>query len=61
MAAARQIGCAWCMDFGYLEATMNHDVPAEKIRAGPDWRSSDAFSELERLVLEYAEAMTATH
>jgi alkylhydroperoxidase family enzyme len=40
---------------------MNHDVPAEKIRAVPRWRQdSGVFSELERLVLEYAEAMTAT-
>ena len=60
MAAASRIGCAWCMDFGYWEATMKHDVPAGKIRAVPDWRSSDLFSALERLVLEYAEAMTAT-
>ena len=60
MAAAARIGCAWCLDFGYWEATMNHDVPAEKIRAVPDWRDSDVFTELERLVLEYAEAMTDT-
>ena len=60
MAAAASIGCAWCMDFGYWEATMNHKVPAEKIRAVPGWRDSDVFTELERLVLEYAEAMTAT-
>jgi alkylhydroperoxidase family enzyme len=60
MAAAAQIGCAWCMDFGYWEATANHHVPAEKIRAVPHWRDSDVFSELERLVLAYAEAMTAT-
>jgi alkylhydroperoxidase family enzyme len=60
MAAASQIGCAWCVDFGYWEATMNHHVPAEKIRAVPDWRGSGVFSEVERLVLEYAEAMTAT-
>jgi alkylhydroperoxidase family enzyme len=60
MAAASQIGCEWCMDFGYWEATMNHDVPAAKIRAVPGWRDSDVFSALERLVLEYAEAMTAT-
>ena len=33
---------------------------AEKIRAVPHWRDSGAFTELERLVLEYAEAMTAT-
>jgi alkylhydroperoxidase family enzyme len=60
MAAASQIGCEWCMDFGYWEATMNHHVPAEKIRAVPGWRDSAVFSALERLVLEYAEAMTAT-
>jgi AhpD family alkylhydroperoxidase len=60
MAAAASIGCAWCLDFGYWEATMNHKVPAEKIRAVPNWRDTDVFTELERLVLEYAEAMTAT-
>jgi alkylhydroperoxidase family enzyme len=60
MAAAGQIGCAWCMDFGYWESTANHRVPAEKIRAVPHWRDSDVFSDLERLVLAYAEAMTAT-
>ncbi len=60
MAAAAAIGCAWCLDFGYWEATMLHKVPAEKIRAVPAWRDSDVFTALERLVLEYAEAMTAT-
>jgi alkylhydroperoxidase family enzyme len=60
MAAAAQIGCSWCMDFGYWESVTNHGVAAEKIRAVPYWRDSNVFSELERLVLEYAEAMTAT-
>jgi alkylhydroperoxidase family enzyme len=60
MMAAATIGCSWCMDFGYWEFTMKHDVPAGKIRAVPHWRDSDAFTELERLVLEYAEAMTET-
>jgi alkylhydroperoxidase family enzyme len=60
LAAAAQIGCAWCLDYGYWEATMLHHVPAEKIRAVPGWRDSDVFTELEQLVLEYAEAMTAT-
>jgi len=59
-AAAARIGCAWCMDFGYWEATTNHDVPAEKIRAVPQWQDSGLFSELELLVVDYAEAMTAT-
>jgi len=60
MAAAAAIGCTWCLDFGYWEATMLHKVPAEKIRAVPAWRDSAVFTELERLALEYAEAMTAT-
>jgi alkylhydroperoxidase family enzyme len=60
MAVAASIGCAWCLDFGYWETTMNHKVPAAKIRAVPHWRDSDVFTELERLVLEYAEAMTDT-
>jgi len=60
MAAATKIGCAWCLDFGYWEATVAHHVPVEKIRAVPGWRGAEVFSELERLVLEYAEAMTET-
>jgi alkylhydroperoxidase family enzyme len=60
LASAAQIGCTWCLDFGYWEATMRHHVPPEKVRAVPGWRDSDVFTELERLVLEYAEAMTQT-
>jgi alkylhydroperoxidase family enzyme len=60
MAAAAAIGCSWCMDFGYWESTMKHHVPPEKIGAVPRWRDSDVFTGLERLVLEYAEAMTQT-
>jgi AhpD family alkylhydroperoxidase len=60
LAAAASIGCGWCLDFGYWEATMRHHVQAEKIRAVPRWRDSAVFTSLERLVLDYAEAMTAT-
>jgi alkylhydroperoxidase family enzyme len=60
MAVAATIGCAWCMDFGYWETTVSHAVPAEKIRDTANWRDSPVFSELELLVMEYAEAMTAT-
>ena len=35
MMAAATIGCSWCMDFGYWESVMKHDVPAEKLRAVP--------------------------
>jgi alkylhydroperoxidase family enzyme len=60
MAVATRIGCAWCMDFGYWEATVAHHVPVEKIHAIPAWRDAEIYDGLERLVLEYAEAMTET-
>jgi len=59
LAAAVKIGCPWCMDFGYW--TMHgHGIPREKIEAVPRWRDSNLFDPLERLVMEYAEAMTET-
>jgi alkylhydroperoxidase family enzyme len=59
LAAAVKIGCPWCMDFGYW--TMHgHGIPREKIEAVPRWRDSKLFDPLERLVMEYAEAMTET-
>ena len=59
LASAGSIGCSWCMDFGYYAAhSKGNDV--SKLREVPRWRESDAFTSLERQVLEYAEAMTAT-
>jgi alkylhydroperoxidase family enzyme len=60
LAAAASIGCSWCLDFGYWMARTDHAVPAGKLRAVPAWRDSAVFTELERLVMEYAEAMTQT-
>lgn len=60
MAAAARINCSWCMDFGYWEG---HElgVPAEKIEQVPRWREArGVFTDLELLVMEYAEAMTET-
>ncbi|WP_067830449.1 carboxymuconolactone decarboxylase family protein [Actinomadura kijaniata] len=57
MASAVRIGCSWCVDYGTWEA-VTHDVPLAKIEAVPHWRDSDLFTEQERLVMEYAEAMT---
>ena len=59
MAAAVELGCAWCMDFGYW-ILHGHGIPRAKIEAVPQWRESDLFDPLERLVMEYAEAMTRT-
>ncbi|MFE7215759.1 carboxymuconolactone decarboxylase family protein [Streptomyces sp. NPDC057611] len=59
MASAAAIGCSWCMDFGYWVARERGMAP-EKLHDVPAWRDSDAHTPLERDVLAYAEAMTAT-
>jgi alkylhydroperoxidase family enzyme len=59
LASAGAIGCSWCLDFGYFKAH-NDGLDLDKVREVPRWRESDAFTSLERGVLEYAEAMTAT-
>ncbi|HVY10487.1 MAG TPA: carboxymuconolactone decarboxylase family protein [Mycobacteriales bacterium] len=58
-ATAGQIGCSWCIDFGYYEG-MQRGVDPRKVREVPRWRESDVYDERERVVLEYAEAATAT-
>jgi AhpD family alkylhydroperoxidase len=59
MAVAAQIGCSWCLDFGYFQA---HNEGLDEVKASevPRWRESPVFTSLERDVLEYAEAMTET-
>ncbi|HEY8199951.1 MAG TPA: carboxymuconolactone decarboxylase family protein [Actinomycetota bacterium] len=59
MAAVAKVGCSWCMDFGYW-VMHGHGLSREKIEAVPHWRDSELFDPLERLVIEYAEAMTET-
>jgi AhpD family alkylhydroperoxidase len=58
-AVSAQIGCSWCMDFGYY-LSRSRGMDRAKLEAIPEWRSSKAYSPLERKVLGYAEAMTAT-
>jgi len=59
LAAAVKIGCPWCMDFGYW-VLHTHGIPRAKIEAVPAWRDNPLFDPVERLVMEYAEAMTET-
>lgn len=58
-ASAAAIGCSWCLDFGYYLAH-SQGLSLEKVREVPRWRESDAFTRLERMVLAYSEAVTAT-
>ena len=59
MAVASQVGCTWCLDFGYFQA-YNEKLDMQKAREVPRWRESGVFTPLERDVLAYAEAMTST-
>jgi len=59
LATAGVIGCSWCLDFGYFLAH-NDGLDLAKVREVPRWRESDVFTDLERDVLEYAEAMSTT-
>ncbi|MFK4069850.1 carboxymuconolactone decarboxylase family protein [Streptomyces sp. NPDC029674] len=59
MAVAAQVGCSWCLDVNYFMA-QNHELDLAKASQVPRWRESDAFTPLERDVLEYTEAMTDT-
>jgi alkylhydroperoxidase family enzyme len=59
MAVASLVGCSWCLDLGYFQA-QNEGLDVEKAREVPRWRESDVFTALERDVMEYAEAMSAT-
>jgi alkylhydroperoxidase family enzyme len=59
MAVAAYVGCSWCLDIGYFTA-LNQQLDPAKASQVPRWRESDAFTPLERAVMEYAEAMSTT-
>jgi AhpD family alkylhydroperoxidase len=59
MAAASLIGCSACLDLHYFMAH-NKGLDEAKASEVPRWRESDAFTPLERKVMEYAEAMCQT-
>ena len=60
LKAAALAGCEWCMDFGSWLAKNESGVTEEQLRALPNFRDSDAFTEDEKLVLEYAEGISRT-
>jgi alkylhydroperoxidase family enzyme len=58
-ASSGQIGCSWCVDFGYYENLQKGQDPA-KVRDVTVWRDSEVYTDKERVVLEYAEAASRT-
>jgi 4-carboxymuconolactone decarboxylase len=57
--AAALVGCEFCIDIASAISSKT-GVTAEQLADLPRYRESPHFSELEKLVIEYAEAMTAT-
>jgi AhpD family alkylhydroperoxidase len=59
LRTSQLVGCEWCLDFG-SHLAQRAGLPEPKLQALSRWRESELFEPLERLVLEYAEAMTRT-
>jgi AhpD family alkylhydroperoxidase len=54
---ATRVGCSWCVDFGTM-LTIKAGLSVERHRELGRYRTSAAFTPLEKLALEYADAMT---
>jgi len=57
--AAALAGCQFCMDIGSMISS-KAGVSEAKLRALPDHAASDQFSDVEKLVLDFAVGMTRT-
>jgi 4-carboxymuconolactone decarboxylase len=53
------VGCEFCIDIG-AHVSARSGIAEEKLLALPRHREATCFTELERLVIDYAEAMTRT-
>ena len=57
--AALMVGCEFCIDIG-SHISAEHGVTDEQLLALPRHREAECFDETERLVIDYAEAITKT-
>lgn len=56
---AVRVGCSWCVDFGTM-LQRHHGLDIERLQHIHDYARSPLYTELERLALDYALAMTST-
>lgn len=56
---AALVGCEWCLDIGSMLGARS-GITEEQLRDLPSYRESSAFSEVEKLVLDYAVALSQT-
>ncbi len=52
-------GCAYCCEL-HSNAARKHKVPQKKLDALPAWETSDQFSDIEKLALDWAECLTVS-
>jgi AhpD family alkylhydroperoxidase len=60
LRAASVVGCEWCMDFGSHLARAQAGLTERELQELARYQESDEFSELDKLVLDYATAMSRT-
>ncbi|WP_456695156.1 carboxymuconolactone decarboxylase family protein [Aeromicrobium sp. P5_D10] len=53
------VGCSWCVDFGTMLQRLD-GLDIDRLREIGDFETSEAFTDAEREVIRYADAMTAT-
>lgn len=59
MAVAAEIGCTWCIDFGYFRADAE-SLDLAKLASVTAWQDAENLTTLEKQVIAYALAATAT-
>ena len=53
------VGCSWCVDFGSMLQRLN-GLDVDRLKEIADFETSDKYTESEREVIRYADAMTST-
>lgn len=53
------VGCSWCVDFGAMLMRLE-DLDIDRLREIGSYEASDKYSDDDRLVIAYSDAMTAT-
>ena len=59
LRAAMVVGCEWCVDIGSMIARQS-GLTDDELKELIDWRSSDLLDQKDKLVLEYADAVSGT-
>ncbi len=53
------VGCSWCVDFGAMLMCLD-ELDVDRLKEIGDFESSDKFTDAEREVIRYADAVTST-